>query len=101
MRKEAPMLDARARNQPYRGLEADAPPLENQLAMLRQMTNDLEHEIDDILADANEVAGASPGTDRSKVIKALVADNRTKLLRLQSYLVMLEERVSREATGSY
>jgi len=34
------------------------------------------------------------------VIKALVGDNRKKLLRLQSCLVMLEERVGREAINS-
>ncbi len=100
MGKEAPTLDAGRRNQPYLDADADAHRLEDQLVMLRQMTKGLEHEIDAILADASEVVRAAPGVNRAKVIKALVADNRKKLLRLQSYLVMLEERVSREAISS-
>ncbi len=100
MRKETPTLDAGRHNQSYFDADADAHPLEEQLAMLRQMTKELEHEIDDILAEASEVVGVSPDMNRSKVIKGLVADNRKKLLRLQSYLARLEERVSREAINS-
>ncbi|WVT75577.1 hypothetical protein QM996_25255 (plasmid) [Sinorhizobium chiapasense] len=100
MHKETRSLDAGQHNRSYLDADADAHPLEDQLAMLRQMTKELEHEIDDILAEASEVVGAAPGMNRSKVIKALVADNRKKLLRLQSYLVRLEERVSREAIDS-
>ncbi|MCK3779454.1 hypothetical protein MZK49_22410 [Ensifer sesbaniae] len=100
MRKETPTLDAGQHNLSYLDAGADAHPLEEQLAMLRQMTKELEHEIDDILAEASEVVGVAPDMNRSKAIKGLVADNRKKLLRLQSYLARLEERVSREAINS-
>ncbi len=97
MSKEAPTLDAGPHNQPYLDADADAHRLEDQLVILRQMTKGLEHEIDAIRADARAVVRAAPGINHAKVIKALVADNRKKLLRLQSYLVVLEERVGREA----
>ncbi|MBK5566087.1 hypothetical protein [Ensifer sp. SSB1] len=100
MRKETPARDD-PYNPPLGNSAADNHPLEGQLATLRQMTRELEHEIDDILADARELVGSAPGVNRAKVIKALVADKRKKLLRLQSYLVMLEERVNREAIGSH
>lgn len=100
MRKETPARDD-PYNPPHGNSAADNHPLEGQLETLRQMTRELEHEIDDILADAREVVGSAPGVNRAKVIKALVADKRQKLLRLQSYLVMLEERVNREAIGSH
>jgi len=100
MRKETATLDAEQHNQSYLDVDADAHPLEDQLAMLRQMTKELEHEIDDILAEASEVVGVAPAMNRSEVIKALVADDRKKLLRLQSYLARLEERVNQEAINS-
>ena len=72
MRKETPTLDAGQHNLSYLDAGADAHPLEEQLAMLRQMTKELEHEIDDILAEASEVVGVAPDMNRSKVIRGLV-----------------------------
>lgn len=97
MGKEAPTLDAGPHNQPSRcGCTLARRPIGNAAATDER----LEHEIDAILADASAVVRAAPGINRAKVIKVLVADNRKKLLRLQSYLVMLEERVGREAIKS-
>lgn len=47
-------------NSPHSLSATDNHPLEGQLATLRQMTRELEHEIDDILADACEVVGSTP-----------------------------------------
>lgn len=105
LRKDKPEHQARPRDPPY--LDADAGtwsgdqprPIESQLAALRQMAQQLEHEIDEIFVEASWITGSAPRAARMEVVKTLTANKRKKLARLQSYLAMLEEQAGRKPTG--